>query len=478
MSDPTHNTALATTLKNNFVEKLARPWVLFFFGVFLVAIVAVKMPLQIIALCFTLIALFLFMKNTTFGLVSYLLLFPFGPYLASKSIPALSAPKGLFLLFAGAFALKVLQKKQTLNLRQEPVRFALVWFCIAALSVFGAAKYSQSLIALISLGGMMALMILIANITIEKKHFRLVLVVLLIQCAVFSIFAALQFFTGKTIGNIGYYPDARYFITYRSYVRASAVFLHPNDFSSYLLIMIPTAFGAGIAVKNGWAKIGAFITAILGTMAIVLTFTRSAWLALIGGIFLVLAKNYIRQLIVLALVIAIVLAALAMAFPEQTQIIASRFDPTMDRSISDRFWAYSAAVQMFAEHPILGVGVGQYEINYPDYKPPEAGWTAKGERVPMTVHNAFLEVISELGVLGAVVFLLFVLSMIKLFFELRRCDNPQISALGTGIFAGLTAFFIQAQFNNQIYMEILWIALGLGLGLHLMIKKNESEQKI
>jgi O-antigen ligase len=56
---------------------------------------------------------------------------------------------------------------------------------------------------------------------------------------------------------------------------------------------------------------------------------------------------------------------------------------------------------VLAEHPLLGVGPGNYKVHYMD---PDYRWMPGRGVVPRQLHNMYLEVATETGVVGFVLF--------------------------------------------------------------------------
>lgn len=438
-------------------------FVIIFLIASLIAFVAVLRPLFsiFVSLCAVAGVLAVFAPFWAFAL--YILLFPFAPYLAYSEIPFITLPKLVFAVALFGFLVAALFKRQKVFISDEIKALAfLVAFAFA--SLIWSKDKNVGATSAISLFGMVALCALVSNISRDRSRSVALARLLIYQALIFSVFGAIQFVTKKTIANIGYYPDANYFITYRSLVRASSVFLHPNDFSSYLLVTTPLAFVWGVE-KKGYESLIGFLTAVAGLFALVLTFTRSAWIALLVAVLLTLARRYWRIFLGLTLVIMLAFGIIFVKYQKGAESLLLRLEASPDRSVSDRTWAYEAGLEMVKSNPLFGVGIGQYVVRYPDFKPYEASWTAKGERVPMTAHNLVLEITSELGILGLTLFFIFLYLFSKRIKKLASSNEPTVRAISLGLGCGLLAFFIQAQFNNQLYMEIAWIASGLLLGV-------------
>ena len=141
---------------------------------------------------------------------------------------------------------------------------------------------------------------------------------------------------------------------------------------------------------------------------------------------------------------------------------------------------WKVAVEMWRNHPLGGVGTGNFTVVEPRY----AVRTINLERVdlvvddPKVAHNTYLHVLTELGIVGFVAFigmlggtLLVAWRAIK---ELERRGERRLEILARGVLIGtigmLAAFvFITAQLEKQ-----LWLLLGLCLALSTLARAGEN----
>ena len=105
------------------------------------------------------------------------------------------------------------------------------------------------------------------------------------------------------------------------------------------------------------------------------------------------------------------------------------YTPTTQSADTGRIVYQNIALLMIKEHPLLGVGFDNYLIAVSDY----AAKMSEFVVIPFFVHNIYLFLCAELGVLGLAVFLWFVLGVLKRGWENRT--DPQ-AAVCAAIFAG------------------------------------------
>jgi O-antigen ligase len=111
-----------------------------------------------------------------------------------------------------------------------------------------------------------------------------------------------------------------------------------------------------------------------------------------------------------------------------------------------------AGLRMFADHPLVGVGISQFGYFYNSYQP--LGILGIAETVKLIPNNIYIELLSELGILG---FLLFTSFLIAVYARLR---SPQLAVLRLTF---ITMLFVWVAFPTYTVM-FLWAFMGLAVG--------------
>lgn len=129
----------------------------------------------------------------------------------------------------------------------------------------------------------------------------------------------------------------------------------------------------------------------LVTLALLLTFTRSAWLGWIVAVFVLILAARPRWI-----VLAVPLLVLFIDFTpiDLFSRAVSAFD-TRQSSNLDRIRMFQAGVEIIRDYPLLGVGPGNVKEVYPLYRRHDA----PRFRIPH-LHNNLVQIWAERGVLG------------------------------------------------------------------------------
>lgn len=255
-----------------------------------------------------------------------------------------------------------------------------------------------------------------------------------------------QFFIGSDIGlhflgeqplNILQAGSPKITIGEQVYLRAEGTFLHPNILACFLLVSFFLAGRVKTFEKNlRWLLL----------FPLVLTFSRTAFLALIVGLFLE-HKNIRKLLIALAFI-----AGLAMIVPEVREILFSRLN--LGDSLTERWDLCKISLMMLFSFP-AGVGINNFLLNMP----------AMQTWLYQPVHNIFLLAANEAGIFaGIILIVIFILAFIK---------NKELRSVIMVLFIfGLFDHFL---WSIQAGMMLLFIVLGLALRQE---KKDSIKERI
>jgi len=136
-----------------------------------------------------------------------------------------------------------------------------------------------------------------------------------------------------------------------------------------------------------------------------------------------------------------------------------------------RSWDWWVGWEMFKDHPLFGVGMGNYKLNFVPYK---AAFLATPQGAPYDfyipraaqAHNEYVQVIAEMGALG-IIALLSILVMLPLFFWVRlrgntdEGDRLDLILLGSGV----VVFLVHALFSFPAHLPASSLVLILSLAL-------------
>lgn len=180
----------------------------------------------------------------------------------------------------------------------------------------------------------------------------------------------------------------------------------PTFLGSHMLMAIPVLFFfSRKAYFHSRERIFLLGMALFSLVILILTQTRGAWIAfvLVMIAYVIFERRFRRQLLLGGLVGLICIVGGLLLSHSYSQRLATITDPQMQSNL-ERTYMWYAAVSMWEEHPVAGVGMDEYGWYYNTvYIPPAAkerppvGHPELGHGHP---HNNILKHLSEGGVLG------------------------------------------------------------------------------
>ncbi len=216
---------------------------------------------------------------------------------------------------------------------------------------------------------------------------------------------------------------------------------------------------------------------------IILLMTRAVWLGLAVGIALSVLLLIVKgQLIGLSARIRILMAAgsfliLVVAFGvlsimdsgddfTPVERIKSIVSPR-DAHNQPRVKIWSITLEMAKDHPVTGVGPGNWKLEMTDYL---EGFGFLREQINWyRPHNDFLWNLAEKGIFGLLLFLgLFGLTAYYLLYVMLRSERKDDKIFALCLFSGLMAFIVVSFFdfpyeriNHQVYFALMIAAAGI-----------------
>ena len=238
--------------------------------------------------------------------------------------------------------------------------------------------------------------------------------------------------------------------------------VRPNTFmrgnfmltAMFYVILLPGLFTLLLQKKIKHRRSYALYT-LLSLAAIFINSTRGAWLALLlTAVFLLLYYRKLKQLLVLLCTAGILLGGICMVSPVWQARIHSVTD-MQDQSHKERLLMWQSALHMAMDHPLLGVGLGNYTAEYQqNYISPQAK-----EPDLKHAHSNFFQFLAEDGLFGLAVYCGSA-GYILYWFGKRRKNFFAMMAFSSSL-ALLIYSTNDYTFAGYAGMRVYWLLLGL-----------------
>ena len=243
-----------------------------------------------------------------------------------------------------------------------------------------------------------------------------------------------------------------------------------------------------------WQVIGIASICLLLIIGVYLSYSRAAWMSAllsIGAIIMIVFYR-LKMKGFLLVVVGGLLAGLLLLYGMKDSNLAeskshglsnqilSIGNLTTDVSNLERINRYSCAWRMFLDCPFVGYGPGTYQFAYLSYQRPEEmtriSVTDTGPHGPGRgggAHSEYLQALSEMGLIGGILFIALLLSIVKAALRVFHHSGTEAKKYrALGILFALLTFYIHGLFNNFMHHDKV---AALVWGLMAIVAHMEQE---
>ena len=297
-----------------------------------------------------------------------------------------------------------------------------------------------------------AFFFVVAETINSKRRLKNILSILFLSSLVLGIDGVYQYFTRKD------------FLRNRSAIftdRIYASFVTPNAFGCYLSVVIP--FIIASFFKKTSFKLSKFLYGglfILLFVCMILTVSRGAWLAFFGSTLFL--SIWIHILGVMFLTLGIIMVIIQpFCHPLIKERIAKFFIFT-DAGSVDRKFIWQAGWKMFISKPWIGIGLGTFMFNFKKFIAHDYKYSAA------YAHNCYLQMASEIGIIGLVSFLLILVSFFYSGIKALNTYEKKFSwYVLLASLAAILGYCVQMAVDTILYSldlgMLFWLVLGIGV---------------
>ncbi|MCG8448575.1 MAG: O-antigen ligase family protein [Pirellulales bacterium] len=259
-----------------------------------------------------------------------------------------------------------------------------------------------------------------------------------------------------------------------------------NRYAHFMLMLLPLALYLAWTERNSWLRYGALTAGLMIAVGIALTLSRGA---AVGFGVLIVALTVIGRVPMRYLLSLAVLAALILvSVPQYTERLQSVVDVVglvdgskdvrqFDVATVGRLTEMWAGLQVFLEHPIVGVGGNMFPYHFLDHAD-DLGVQVHAE--PRMAHNLYLGMAAEHGLLGLLCFFGVVLGVFHLMQQMRNMqitEAPEIPSYATAFILALVVYLTVGMFADFSYVRFFWLMMALAcatyhIGAELSAKKT------
>jgi len=382
-------------------------------------------------------------------LVAVIALLPFGRL---AEIP-------IIVLMIWGLVLLVRRFKTLKNLESfKPLTYAfLAYFSLVLISAIDSYWPEKSvLIALASLRFYLMGLVVIyyANTVLLQQVLKWVVVLMV----AWAVDAMIQNFVGHNLFGQSSYQG-----------RLTGVFGQNVKLGPMLALMLPMVM-IQMCRYQAWLR---WLVVALMVLVILLSGTRSAWL-MMGFVLLMFWWHHVKgrrwllllKTTTLTLFCVVILWFVSNDFQqriERSMGLLQSDVKSIDFALADRLSIWKTALNMYADHPINGVGARAFRQVYTEYSEPDDVWVAqKGSG--LHAHHWVLELLAETGTVGLI--LMFWLVLIICRFVKNKAQNDLVWPYSLALVAAmLPVISLYSLFSSFWSICLWWVLIMLIAGV-------------
>jgi O-antigen ligase len=261
--------------------------------------------------------------------------------------------------------------------------------------------------------------------------------------------------------------------------RLASSITNPNELASILVAALVLSFGLATALKQQpLVRVAALGAGALCTAGIFLTGSRGGLvsLAVAMAAFLVVGARWRGRLLVV--IVAVALAGIGyfnfVASPETRSHVSTVGSGT------GRLDLWTVGWRMVEQNPVEGVGAGNFPISSVHYLL-QPGALERSDYIvgtPKVVHNTYLQLWSELGAVGLLLFACLVAfclhSALKAAGSFARQGDTRMEIIARATFVALAGLLAADFFGSRLTNKEVWLLLGLAPALLAIARSREA----
>jgi hypothetical protein len=351
---------------------------------------------------------------------------------------------------------------------------ALLFLASRALSVFAAQEPSVSVDLVVRTVKDLAVVFIVTTLVAGTEDYLVVsrvAVLVLAGLAALTLVQEVLLSNGTTLmgfSNILLETSAD-----QPVARHSGPLSDPNFWARILVLFVPLALSLWSYREQGKLRWCWLATATMLCIGTYLSGSRGGLISLGLAVILwfILMGKPAKTLLLIPILLALLWRTPIWSGLEQLTEIQETRSGQGDPSVVGRLVALEGGLRLFLDHPILGVGPGNFTLALEDYpqRPP-------AEIAP---HNVYLEMAAEGGLVGLLAWILFYGSAIFVAVRALILSDPSedlidpsfSTLLARAAIAGLLGWAVASVSIHLTYLQMASVVIGLAAGLDVHMRR-------
>lgn len=273
--------------------------------------------------------------------------------------------------------------------------------------------------------------------------------------------------------SIGAINEYRYGLAtvegYRVSGRGVGIFGNTNDMALFVVTVLPITVALFLVSRRKIGKILFGALAALMVAAVVLSYSRGAFLGLVVVlVFFAMKLGRRHRFAITAAILVLSIAFLFLAPGDYGVRLLSIFIPSLDpvQSADARRGELFRSLYTAVRHPFFGIGMGNYASQV----------SLRG----IVTHNAYTEVAAELGLAAFACYTMFIVSPLRKLGQIVRDTfngraNSRYYYLALGLQASLIAYMVTSFFLSVAFLWYVYYLVGYAVCLRRIYESETGK---
>jgi len=394
-------------------------------------------------------------------------------YLAEGSSIPLTIFQLTLLMSFILFAFKKLIEQDLVIEGYGLEKWYLLFLMLIFLSIIYTPEREQALFYSIRFSVLLIMTYMIYNVIETERELKYICYAIIATSAIVALINLFETYLNPEIIALNYVNQGK------NIIRQSGLETDPNVFASNFFI--PIMLGVSFFVKEKRTYLKLLIFSIVGILltAVLLSYSRSAWISVFAGIMFILIKKRKFDFLIYCFAAFLIVFSISDTVQNLALTLFDRlgaiFAGTSDDSSNIRILLAKASVLMLFDSYLMGVGFQGFSSAFQEY------YTVQETIGIYEPHNEFYTVYAELGIIGLVIFCTIIL---KIFRAGRdnlngKFELIEMESISLGFFGCLISYLIFYQFyGGMLHNSILLIFIGLLFSMGKLSNKNKLEENL
>jgi len=391
-------------------------------------------------------------------------------------------------VLAGTILLAMMLRAITTGWRptgwKSPMGLVSVYFLVCLICVTQARDAQQSVPMTVDIIKGATILFMMICLCRSMRSLRRVVAAMLFAGLVMGTISILQQWTGTFEFKFASFGQGSFKTFPEGYqlFRSKSVIGDPNYYAQVIIILIPLAVVGLWRVRRPMSVVVLFWTGLVCVLTVMSTYSRGGFVTMLAvlGMLGLLAIKYRPQRKAVGLTIALLVAAVLLMPSHYVTRMSTfgRFIPTagddspienlsQEIGLRGRLSAAIVGVNMFKDHPLLGVGPGNFRIHYPAYA--HELEIDPSKNIVRVAHNHYLAVAAETGLLGSAAFMALLVGFCRRMHNARKrlaeAGLHEEAVFVAAIIVAIYGFLMSSMFLDTGYIYHFWLLAGIAFAL-------------